>query len=154
MKRTTLFVLAVSTLVTVNQSAKSAPPPADPGWPRQRTNEKGTLVYYVFDLLSLDGKDLRPLPLVKRKQRLGRFLTGRHPRLFEVEHIEKDGVAMFAGAMALGLEGIVAKDAKSPYVEGPAVTGHWQKIKNSDYKRQGKVDGNLVGGKAVGRTVL
>jgi len=74
----------------------------------------------VFDLLSLDGKDLRPLPLVKRKQRLGRFLTGRHPRLFEVEHIEKDGVAMFAGAMALGLEGIVAKDAKSPYVEGSA----------------------------------
>jgi len=73
--------------------------------------------------------------------------------LFEVEHIEKDGVAMFAGAMVLGLEGIVAKDAKSPYVEGPAVTGHWQKI-NSDYKRQGKVDGNLVGGKAVGRTVL
>ena len=102
------------------------------------STQKGTLVYYVFDLLSLDGKDLRPLPLVKRKQRLGRFLTGRHPRLFEVEHIEKDGVAMFAGAMALGLEGIVAKDAKSPYVEGPAVTGHWQKIKNSDYNDRGK----------------
>src|SRR6476620_7155671 len=46
MKRTILFVLAVSTLVAVNLSAKSAPPPADPGWPRQRTNEKGTLVYY------------------------------------------------------------------------------------------------------------
>jgi len=35
------------------------------------STQKGTLVYYVFDLLSLDGKELRPLPLVKRKQRLG-----------------------------------------------------------------------------------
>ena len=37
---------------------------------------------------------------------------------------------MYAGALALGLEGIVAKDAKSPYVEGPVQTWHWQKIKN------------------------
>ena len=58
----------------------------------------------------LDGKDLRQLPLVKRKQRLARLLTG-HPRLFDVEHIEKEGLAMFAGALTLGLEGIVAKDA-------------------------------------------
>ena len=71
-----------------------------------------------------------------------------------MEHIEKDGVAMFAGAMALGLEGIVAKDAKSPYVEGPAVTGHWQKNQKLRLQTTGKVDGNLVGGKAVGRTVL
>ena len=47
---------------------------------------------------------------------------------------------MFAGALALGLEGIVAKDPKSPYVEGPRVTWHWQKIKNKDYKRQGEVE--------------
>ena len=43
-----------------------------------------TLVYYVFDLLMLDGKDLRQLPLLERKQRLARQLVG-HPRLFEVE---------------------------------------------------------------------
>ena len=47
---------------------------------------------------------------------------------------------MFAGALALGLEGIVAKDTKSPYVEGPLPTWHWQKIKNKSYKRQGKVE--------------
>jgi ATP-dependent DNA ligase len=57
-----------------------------------------------------------------------------------VEHIEKEGVAMFAGALALGLEGVVAKDVKSPYVEGPTQTWHWQKIKNKEYKRQGKVE--------------
>jgi ATP-dependent DNA ligase len=36
-----------------------------------------------------------------------------------VEHVEREGLAVFAGALALDLEGIVAKDTKSPYVEGP-----------------------------------
>ena len=108
-------------------------------WLVNRGPQRGTLVYYVFDLLMLDGKDLRQLPLLKRKQRLARLLTG-HPRLLEVEHIEHDGLSMFAGAMALGLEGVVAKDAKSPYVEGPPVTWHWQKVKNRDYQRKEKVE--------------
>ena len=47
---------------------------------------------------------------------------------------------MFAGVLALGLEGIVAKDPKSPYVEGPTETWHWQKIKNQDYKRKEPVE--------------
>ena len=38
------------------------------------------------------------------------------------------------------MEGIVAKDAKSFYVEGPRVTWHWQKIKNEDDQRQEKVE--------------
>ena len=65
-------------------------------------------------------------------------LLKNHPRLLYVDHVETNGLAMFAGALALGLEGIVAKDAKSPYVEGPAVTWHWQKIKNKDYQAAGK----------------
>ena len=64
----------------------------------------------VFDLLMRDG-NLRHLPLMKRKQRLTRLLTG-HPRLLEVEHIEHDGLSMVASAIALGLEGIVAKDSR------------------------------------------
>ena len=47
---------------------------------------------------------------------------------------------MFAGALALGLEGVVAKDAKSPYLEGSVVTWHWQKIKNREYKRKDPVE--------------
>jgi bifunctional non-homologous end joining protein LigD len=93
----------------------------------------------VFDLLMLDGKDLRQLLLVKRKESLGRLLAG-HPRIMEVEHIDHEGRGMFAGAVALGLEGVVAKDSKSPYAEGPRVTWHWQKINNKDYKRKGKVE--------------
>ena len=49
---------------------------------------------------------------------------------------------MYAGALVLGLEGIVAKDSKSPYVEGPRETWHWQKIKNKDYQRREKIESN------------
>ena len=42
---------------------------------------------------------------------------------------------MFAGALALGLEGVVAENATGPYVQGPQLTWHWQKIKNKDYQR-------------------
>ena len=45
----------------------------------------------------------------------------------------------FAAALALDLEGIVTKDAKS-YVEGPRVTSHWLKIKNKNYERQEKIE--------------
>jgi len=43
-------------------------------------------------------------------------------------------------AVQLAQEGIVAKDGKSPYVEGPLMTWHWQKIKDKNYHRQGKVE--------------
>jgi len=108
-------------------------------WLVNRGPQRGTLVYYLFDLLSVDGQDLRQLPLEKRKARLAKVLQS-HPRLLYVDHVETNGLAMFAGAMALGLEPVVAKDAKSPYVEGPLVTWHWQKIKNRDYKRKEPVE--------------
>ena len=108
-------------------------------WLLNRGPQKGTLVYYVFDLLKLGDVDLRGEPLRRRKKLLEKFLKG-NPRLLYVEHVEREGLAMFAGALALGVEGIVAKDAKSPYVEGPRVTWHWQKIKNRDYQRQEKVE--------------
>jgi bifunctional non-homologous end joining protein LigD len=108
-------------------------------WLLNRGPQKGTLVYYVFDLLKLGDVELRSEPLRRRKKLLEKFLKG-NPRLLYVEHVEREGLAMFAGALALGVEGIVAKDAKSPYVEGPRVTWHWQKIKNRDYQRQEKIE--------------
>jgi ATP-dependent DNA ligase len=51
-----------------------------------------------------------------------------------------EGHIIFAGALALGLEGIVAKDVASPYVEGPRDTPYWLKIKDKNYERREKID--------------
>ena len=61
----------------------------------------------------------RGQPLVKRKEKLKRILRNR-PRLLYVDYMQREGLAMFAGALALGLEGIVAKDSKSPTSKGRA----------------------------------
>ena len=108
-------------------------------WLVNRGPQKGTLVYYIFDLLKLGYVDLRGKLLQHRKKLLEKLLKG-NPRLLYVEHMEREGLAMFAGALALGLEGIMAKDSKSPYDEGPVVTWHWQKVKNREYQRKEKVE--------------
>jgi bifunctional non-homologous end joining protein LigD len=108
-------------------------------WLVNRGPQKGIIVYYVFDLLRLGDKDLRPEPLNRRKSLLQKLLR-KNDTLRYVDHITTEGLAMFGGALALGLEGIVAKDPTSPYIEGPAQTWHWQKIKNKDYKRTEPVE--------------
>jgi bifunctional non-homologous end joining protein LigD len=108
-------------------------------WLVNRGRQQGTLIYYVFDLLRLRDVDLRGEPLLKRKKLLERLVKG-NPRILYVDHMEHEGLAMFAGALALRLEGVVAKDSKSPYVEGPAVTQHWLKIKNPEFKRKEPVE--------------
>jgi ATP-dependent DNA ligase len=77
--------------------------------------------------------------LASRGEFLEKLLKG-NPRLRYVDHIEREGFAMFAGALALGLEGIVAKDAASPYVEGTRVTSYWLKIKDKNYERQEPIE--------------
>jgi len=108
-------------------------------WLVNRGPQKGTIVYYVFDLLRLGDKDLGSQPLYRRKSLLQKLLR-KNDTLRYVDHIEGEGLAMFAGSLALGLEGIVAKDSKSPYVEGPRVTGHWLKINDKNYERQEKIE--------------
>jgi bifunctional non-homologous end joining protein LigD len=108
-------------------------------WLVNRGRQRGKLVYYTFDLLRLGDKDLRSEPLYRRKALLAKLLR-KNDTLRYVDHIENNGIHVFAGALALGLEGIVAKDKNSPYIEGPKETWHWQKIKNKEYKRQGKVE--------------
>ena len=82
--------------------------------------------YYAFDLLALDEFDLRPLPLVKRKE----FLKEVVPKLGPVralDHIEREGEAFLEQVAKLGLEGIIAKKADAPYRAGR--TDKWIKIK-------------------------
>ncbi len=93
---------------------------------------EGRILYYVFDLLQVDGRDLRPLPL-KRRQVLLRKLLPASSTVRLSDGIETKGRALFAAAERTGLEGIMAKDLSSPYRPG-ARTGDWLKIKTG--KRQ------------------
>jgi bifunctional non-homologous end joining protein LigD len=86
-----------------------------------------TLVYVAFDLLFLDGTDLRPLPLVERKARLARLLKGRRGRLRYSEHFDLPGQRVFDRACRLGLEGIIAKQKNAPYTSGRGQA--WLKVK-------------------------
>jgi bifunctional non-homologous end joining protein LigD len=88
---------------------------------------------YVFDLLELDGENLRPLPLEARRARLRQVLAGAGPALIFSETIEGPGDVMFRKACELGLEGVVAKHLASPYI--PGRRRYWQKLLNPDYRR-------------------
>src|SRR5205823_10005210 len=81
---------------------------------------------YVFDLLALEGFDVRPLPLVKRKALLQKLLPEAGPLRYS-EHFAKDGETLYDRAVGLGLEGIVAKKADSPYKSGRSDL--WLKIR-------------------------
>jgi bifunctional non-homologous end joining protein LigD len=88
---------------------------------------RGQLVYYAFDLLHLDGYDVRGAPLLERKALLARVLRDAPPSVRLTEHVEGGGPAFFARACELGLEGAVAKRKDAPYVG--ARTRQWLKLK-------------------------
>jgi bifunctional non-homologous end joining protein LigD len=82
--------------------------------------------YYVFDLLWLDGGDVRPLPLRTRKRLLRDAISFDDP-LRWTPHRNRDGEAMFKDACRKGWEGVVAKRADSPY--SSTRSKDWQKFK-------------------------
>src|SRR5215831_13482417 len=84
---------------------------------------RGVLYFYAFDLLFLDGEDLRPLPLVERKTRLRKLIRRGRSRLLYVDHIEREGCELFKRIYELDLEGIVAKRACSSTSNCPARVG-------------------------------
>jgi bifunctional non-homologous end joining protein LigD len=88
----------------------------------------GELTYVLFDLLHLDGRNLRGLPLAARKQLLEQLLSGTAaPALRYSEHLTTGGRKMFSHACQLGAEGIVSKRADSHYLSGRS--GAWLKVK-------------------------
>lgn len=74
-------------------------------------------VYYAFDLLFLNGRDLRGLPLSERKAELKRIIPDSD-RIRYSDHVVGEGKALFALAKDKGYEGVVAKRLDSPYLEG------------------------------------
>src|SRR5438309_6771323 len=83
-------------------------------------------VLYVFDLLAFDGYDVRPLPLERRKALLEQIVPRVGPIKY-LSHFEKDGEALYEQVVKMGLEGIVAKKAGSPYRAGRSP--NWLKIR-------------------------
>jgi bifunctional non-homologous end joining protein LigD len=77
-------------------------------------------VYWVFDLLYLDGRDLTGAPLTERKAALARLLKGqsRDGPIRYADHVEGNGPAIFKSACAMNLEGIVSKLRDAPYRSG------------------------------------
>ena len=91
----------------------------------------GTLasaVHVAFDLLELDGKDLRRQPIEIRKHLLAKLLKGSHLSIVLNEHFEEDGAAVYRAACQLGCEGVVSKRLGSPYCSGRSP--NWVKVKN------------------------
>ncbi len=92
-----------------------------------RASIEQSATYYAFDALQIDGYDLRPLPLEKRK-RLLRRLTPRHGAVRYSDHIAGEGISTFETAIKLGLEGIVAKRKRSGY--SPGRSDSWIKVRS------------------------
>jgi bifunctional non-homologous end joining protein LigD len=82
---------------------------------------------YAFDIMALDGEDLRALPLSMRKTNLARLLARRGIFVapFEAGEI---GLDLFRAACGMGLEGLVSKPRDRPYQAGRSK--HWVRVKN------------------------
>jgi bifunctional non-homologous end joining protein LigD len=87
------------------------------------------IVFFAFDLLHLDGQDLRRTPLIERRAALRKLIEPdpRSPIHFS-DHVDCDGAKFFKAAAELGLEGIVSKRVQSLYRGGPSRS--WLKTKN------------------------
>jgi bifunctional non-homologous end joining protein LigD len=90
----------------------------------------GTLVYYAFDLLELDGEPLVGEPLEVRRELLRELLDGRTKTVSFSESFD-DGAALFGVAKEQGLEGVIAKRAGSTYQQGKR-TRDWLKVKTEN----------------------
>ncbi len=94
---------------------------------QRRSESAAPIVYFVFDLLHLDGWDLRGVGLGARKQVLRRLLESAPGELRFSDHVRGHGPEFFEQARSAGLEGVVSKRKDAPYREGRG--GDWRKAK-------------------------
>jgi bifunctional non-homologous end joining protein LigD len=96
-------------------------------------SRRGHPVFYAFDLLWLNGEDLRMFPLIDRKERLRKLVKkSACDRLLYAQHIEGSGAAFFEEICQRNLEGIVAKPKNGAYKSNGR---GWLKIKNPNYSQ-------------------
>jgi bifunctional non-homologous end joining protein LigD len=89
--------------------------------------------FCAFDILWLNGRDLRALPLLERKRRLRRIIQPEPSWIRYVDHAEDCGVRLFQMICARDLEGIVAKLKTAPYAD--TKSARWIKVKNPAYSQ-------------------
>ena len=93
---------------------------------------------YAFDILALDGDDLRGLPLSMRKTNLTRLLARRPDGIFVAPFEAGEiGPELFRAACRMGLEGLVSKRRDRPYEAGRSK--HWLKMKNRTHPAMERV---------------
>jgi ATP-dependent DNA ligase len=93
---------------------------------------------YAFDILALDGDDLRALPLSLRKTNLARMLARRTEGIFVAPFEQGEiGPDLFRAACNMGLEGLVSKRRDRSYRGGPSP--HWIKSKNRTHPAMSRV---------------
>jgi bifunctional non-homologous end joining protein LigD len=119
-----------------------------------RESASKPMSYFLFDLLHLDGYNLRGLPLLDRKNLLAKLLENSGETVRFSEHLEAAGELVFQKAAELGAEGIISKRANSQYTSGRSAT--W--LKSKCVQRQELVIGGFTlpsnGGRGVGALLL
>ena len=92
-------------------------------------------VFVAFDVLYLNGKDMRALPLIDRKAALRKLLRRTRSRILYLDHVESDGRLLFEQIVKMDLEGIVCKRKDSPYKVTEKPSRYWINVKNSRYSQ-------------------
>lgn len=112
-----------------------------------RNPGKESLTYIVFDLLALDGKDLRNRSLTERKEMLEDLMENAPGNLYYSRHVRGNGQACFAAACESGMEGIIGKKCGSKY--SGTRNGDWIKLK-CDKRQEFIIGGYTVSSKKAG----
>jgi bifunctional non-homologous end joining protein LigD len=116
--------------------------PSFPGIATELTKRGAKIIYVTFDLLYLDGFDLRGAALSERKRVLREFMKSVFSeRIRYCDHVDGDGAVVLEAACKLGLEGIVSKRANAPYRSGKRP--EWIKTKCAAWREANRDRGQL-----------
>ena len=101
----------------------------------------GAIGHFVaFDVLSINGDELRHLPLVARKRHLRAIMPRMESRVIYLDHIDDRGAALFAAVCQRDLEGVVSKWKRGRY-HSDGQTTSWLKIRNPEYSQVARRSG-------------
>jgi bifunctional non-homologous end joining protein LigD len=119
-----------------------------------KADERERFIYYVFDLLHLDGRNLSGLPLIERKAQLARLVGKQREPIRYSEHFDGDGAMVLRHACEMSLEGIVSKRADAPYRSGRSETFIKTKCSHAQELVVGGYSVSTVLPRAVGALVV